>query len=515
MVAKELTVVAGAPLLRVSGVSKSFSGAPVLDNVSFEVRSGEVVAIVGHNGSGKSTLVKILARIHSPDPGARIEVANERGELLPLRATHHRLHFIHQDLGLLPMLSTTENLDLGGSLGWRWVLPVRRNEEDRRAAESVARFGAAIDVRAPVGSLSPAERAIVAIARALGGWDRPGNVLVLDEPTTAFHREEVARLFEAIRRVVSAGAGVVFISHRLDEVRDIADRVIILRDGQKVADGAVSGFDDDRLIRAIVGGSVEARRPGPPQGEAGPALTVRGLRGQRLRSFDLQVRSGEIVGVTGVLGSGREELAGMLFGERPPLAGSIAVDGRPIRPGQPAAAIARGMAYVPADRLRLGALAAMSATENLTLASLGSLRRQLGRVDRRMERVEARRWSAAVGLHPPRPERRLSTFSGGNQQKIVLARWLRTDPRVLILDEPTQGVDVGAKATIHDLVAAQARSGTAVLVVSSDAKELASICHRVVVLDAGRAALELAGPDLTEAALVRETLTAGVAGGSR
>jgi ABC-type sugar transport system ATPase subunit len=504
----------GTPLLRVSGLSKTFAGTRALDDVSLEVRSGEVVAIVGQNGSGKSTLVKVLAGIHVSDPGARIEMADEQGQLVPVRSADQRLHFIHQDLGLLAMLSTTENLDLARPLGRRWIVPVKRSEEHKRAAELVARFGVEIDVRAPVGSLSPAERAIVAVARALDGWSRADNVLVLDEPTTAFHDEEVARLFEAVRRVAAAGAGVVFISHRLDEVRGIADRVIALRNGQKVAEAAIAQIDDDGLVRAIVGTSVPLRCVSPPAGSPAFTLRVRGLTGQRLRSIGLEVRSGEIVGVTGVLGSGREELAGMIFGAKPVLAGTIEVDGRPLRAGQPADAIARGMAYVPSDRPRLAAFATMSATENLTVASLRPLRRRLGRVDRRAERLVALRWSDAVGLRPPRPEQRMSTFSGGNQQKVVLARWLRTEPRLLLLDEPSQGVDIGAKATIHDLVVAAAAAGTAVLAVSSDAKELASLCHRVLVIDGGHVAAELVGTDLSEETVVRETLAAA-SGASR
>jgi ABC-type sugar transport system ATPase subunit len=517
VVAEGVAVVEATPLLRISKLSKTFGTTRVLDDVSLDVGSGEIVAVVGQNGSGKSTLVKVLAGIHPSDPGAVVEVRERSGAMVPLRSVHDRLHFIHQDLGLLPMLSTTENLDLGLPLGRRWITPTHHADEHRRAARSVARFGIDIDVRAPVGTLSPAERAIVAIARALDGWRRPDNVLVLDEPTTAFHQDEVARLFEAVRRVVDAGAGAIFISHRLDEVRGIADRVVALRDGRKVAEASTADLDEDSLVRAIVGTSVDRRyasaAPGP---KAKTTLSVEALTGRLLRDVALQVKAGEVVGVTGVLGSGREELAALVFGEQRPRGGTVRVGDRTLDPGNPVDAIAHGVAYVPADRLRCGALATMSATENLTLSSLRPLRRRLGRVDRRAERAEAARWTSAVGLHPARPERRLATFSGGNQQKVVLARCLRTEPRLLLLDEPTQGVDIGAKATIHDLVSRAAGTGTAVLVASSDTKELASMCHRVLVVHAGRITAEITGAELSEATLVRETLTAaGTTGGER
>ena len=253
------------PLLRVSHLSKTFTGAQALDDVSFEVAAGEVLAIVGQNGSGKSTLVKLLAGLLQPDSGGTIEVGDGSGRLVALGGDGRGLHFIHQDLGLLPGLSTTENLDLGRPLGRRWITPARREAEHARAAALTRRFGAAIDVRAPVALLTPAEGAVVAVARALDGWQHPDNVLVLDEPTTAFHRDEVSRLFDAVRRVAADGAGIIFISHRLDEVRAIADRILVLRDGRPVAEAARGHLDDAALVSAMVGASAadDPRSPSP------------------------------------------------------------------------------------------------------------------------------------------------------------------------------------------------------------------------------------------------------------
>jgi ABC-type sugar transport system ATPase subunit len=500
-----------APLLRMTGISKSFAGTKALDDVCLEVFSGQIVAVVGQNGSGKSTLVKVLAGIHQPDPGGSIEIRDAAGNPLESHGGHQQsLHFIHQDLGLLPMLSTTENLDLSRPMGSRWIRPGNRAAEHRRAARLVERFGVAIDVRAPVATLSPAERAIVAIARALDGWTRPDNVLVLDEPTTALHSDEVDRLFRAIRRVASQGAGVIFISHRLDEVRAIADRVVALRDGKKVAEVAIGHLQDAALIRAIVGSSVAATHRTTPTRGGAVTLAVAALCGRVIQDIDLSVRAGEIIGVTGVLGSGREELAGLLFGAERRTSGAVRVNDHALDAGDMAGAIDRGVAFVPPDRHRRGAVMQMNVRENLTLPGLAGLTRRFSRVDRKAERRDSARWSQAIGLRPLAPERAMTTFSGGNQQKVVLAKWLRTRPRLLLLDEPTQGVDVGAKATIYDLIMKAASDGTAVVVCSSDTKELVAICDRVLVLQAGRVVSEVSASALTEETLLRRTLEASV-----
>jgi ribose transport system ATP-binding protein len=486
-----------APLLEVRDLSKTFPGVVALDRVSLSVAPGETLAVVGQNGSGKSTLVKILAGVHHADPGGEVRADGE-------------LHFIHQDLGLVPLLSTIENLDIGRRIAaGRGLLPAPVRQERRRAEELIARFGARFDVRAPVASLTPAERTIVAIARALDGWEHPHNVLVLDEPTASLHGDEVAKLFAAVRRVAENGAGVIFISHRLDEVIDLADRVIALRDGRTVADARRGEFDHDALVRMIAGRDIEAAGDRETSAGEDVVLTARAIAGERVAPLDLELRAGEVVGVAGILGSGREHLASMLFGAAP-RSGAVHVGPTAVPPANPAAAIAAGMGFVPADRRRHGAVMTMNARENLTLPLLAPLRGAAGGLSARAEREEAARWVATVGIVPPDPERQLALFSGGNQQKAVIAKWLRTVPRVLLLDEPTQGVDVGAKAAVYGLVARAARDGAAVLLSSSDTKELAQLCDRVLVLRDGAIVAEIAGPALTEARLVRECL--GVSG---
>jgi ribose transport system ATP-binding protein len=479
-------------------MSKTFPGLKALDDVSLEVGSGEIVALVGQNGSGKSTLVKVLAGVHQPDPGSVTELAEVEGEPVGL-------HFIHQDLGLIGQLSTIENLDLGHALGRRALLPAPVRAEGRRAEELIAGFGGSFDVRAPVDSLSAAERTIVAIARALDGWTHPRNVLVLDEPTASLHGEEVDKLFVAVRRVAERGAGVVFISHRLDEVIELADRVTCLRDGKLIADVARGSFDHDDLVNLIAGGIV-----GDGSGAAREAgetvMAARGIGGRTIVELDLDLRAGEILGISGVLGSGREEVAGVLFGATPGAIGSLAIGGTPVGPLDPRRAIAAGVAYVPGDRRRAGAVMTMSARENMTLPRLSPLRRLFGRLDQREERREVGRWIDRVEVRPAEPERALQLFSGGNQQKVVLAKWLRNEPKVLLLDEPTQGVDIGAKAGIFELIANAAAAGAGVLVCSSDAKELALICDRVLVMRDGRAVAELQRSQLSEAEMVRAGL---------
>jgi len=499
-------------LLSASGLSKTFPGLKALDNVGLQVSSGEIVAVVGHNGSGKSTLVKILAGVYEPDPGAQVEIRDASGQVLQGQAARSRLHFIHQDLGLVETLNAVENLGIGREHGWRSLLPARAAAERRRAEQLIARFGARFDVLAPISRLSPAERAILAIARALDGWDGPDNVLVLDEPTTAFRESEVKRLFEAIRRVAKSGAGIVFISHRLDEVLGLADRVVALRDGRIVADEPAGQLNHDQIVELIAGHAIaEVEHSAQTAGD--PVLEVSGLRGGTIRDLDLSLRAGEILGVSGVLGSGREELSGLLFGAIRRDGGTVTLSRRPLSPGDMSAAIEGGMGFVPADRRRMGAVIDMNVRENLTLPFMRPLRRRFGRLDGHAERAETHRWTRTVGLRPPDPERPLRLLSGGNQQKVVLAKWLRTEPRVLLLDEPSQGVDVGAKATIYELIVGAREAGTGVLICSSETKELVSLCDRVLVLQQGRLACELPRDSLSEERLVREELGLGINNG--
>lgn len=488
------------PLLEISHLSKTFPGMRALDNLSLTVRAGEIVGLIGHNGSGKSTTVKILAGVYEADPGSTVSLGR-----LP-DGSQAELHFIHQDLGLVNTLSTVENLDLDLHRGGlRSLLPFHPRAEEAHARELIAGFGVRIDVRRPVGQLSAAERTIIAIARALDGWSQPYNVLCLDEPTASLHGDEVAKLFTAVKSLARRGAGIIFVSHRLDEVVELADRAVVLREGKMIADAARGEFDHDDLVRLIAGDiGVSDRAAAARGGEV--ALSARGIAGKTVRDVDITVRAGEVVGVGGVLGSGRDEVASLLFGAVDGEIAELEVGGKKLRRTTPRRAIDAGMALVPSNRHRDGAVMSMTVRENLTLPEMGSLRTWRGSINPRAERAQAAGWVKTLELRPPLPDRELRLFSGGNQQKVVLAKWLRNKPRVLLLDEPTQGVDVGAKAGIYELIAQAAAEGAAVVICSSDDKELATCCDRVLVMRDGRVAAEIPRTGLSESVLVHAAL---------
>lgn len=481
-------------LLRVESVVKTFPGLTALDGVSLSVDSGEILAVIGHNGSGKSTLVKILAGVYTRDAGqVTLSSPEEAGEEVT------EMHFIHQDLALIPELTAVENLYLAkGTLA-----PNQLAAERARTRELIGHFGDVFDVDVPVKQLTSGQRAIVAIARALNGWDHPRHVIVLDEPTESLHKSEVDVLFQAVRRLAADGAGVIFISHRLDEVLELADRVAVLRDGKKVADEPTASLDHGRLVELITGSSVaELAETKLPVAAGEPVLAVTGLHGGGIERLDLTVRAGEIVGIAGVLGSGREALPTLLFGATSATAETFEVGGTAYDHRSPVESIRRGMAYVPADRSRFGSVREFTARENMTLPELGSLRTRTGAINRAREQEEASRLIEGFQVRPPRPEQMFGAFSGGNQQKIMFAKWLRNTPSLLLLEEPTQGVDIGAKVAIYQAIEAAAAAGAAVLVCSSDAKELLRLCQRVIVLRDGLQAEELSGEILTEHRLV-------------
>jgi ABC-type sugar transport system ATPase subunit len=479
-------------LLDVRRVSKSFGGNKVLDDVSFSVSRGEIVALLGHNGSGKSTLVKILAGAYSLDAG---EIKHgEVGEV--------KLHFIHQTLGLVPSLTVAENLDLGLSHPWWGLMPVRRAEERRRIQEMLTKFGVTFGPDAVVAGLTAADRTIVAIVRAFAGWRGGKHVLVLDEPTATLHGEEIDMLKGAVRTVAAQGGGVIYITHRLGEAEELADRAIVLKNGVKILEEARGAFTHDSLVRAIAGADAQtrSRRASTPRSAL---LEVRGLAGASVQDATFHAREGEILGVSGLVGSGMERVNGAVFGAFPTRKGVVLVDGAPIALGSPRSAIRAGVAYVPADRRARASIGHFSARENLTLAHMRNIRRPWGAIHRALERQEALAWMDRLRVTPSgQIEQAFDLFSGGNQQKIVLAKWLRVQPRVFLIDEPTQGVDAGAQTEIYELLVKAARTGAAVVVASSDTKELARICDRALVMRDGVVSSELSGADITESALI-------------
>lgn len=492
--------------ISVRNLSKTFPGTVALRDLSLELRAGEVHALLGANGSGKSTLVKILSGYQLPDAGGEVLVDGAPLHMGSPRASHRiGCRFVHQDLALVDDLSVTDNVLLTG--GWPTCLGVvrrRHAEEEVRAA--LAALGADVSPSALVATLSPAMKTVVAMTRATRVENKAGAGivgLVLDEPTATLPRHEVDVLARVVREVARRGTAVLVISHHLQEALDLADTVTVLRDGRKVLSAPSSSLTRQSVIAAMTGTELGDQRAVLDSAtSAEPVLECNGLSGPALVDITFRVREGEVVGIAGLEGSGRDQLLRTMYGAGHCLSGHLVVRDRRLRPNHPAASIGAGIAYLPADRGRLAAIPELTAGENLTIADLASCSRA-GRIDRKVERRQVAQWFERIGVRPVGAyEQRLGTFSGGNQQKIMLARCMRLLPKVLLLDEPTQGIDVAAQATLHaSLTEAVRKDGVSIVVSSSDEEELAAICHRVLVMRRGRIVRELVGNEITPAAI--------------
>lgn len=480
---------AGEPLLQLIDVTRSFPGVTALDQVNFELNRGEVHALVGENGAGKSTLINILSGVLRPDHG-RVVLEGQDIELHdPVTARAQGIITVHQEADLFASLSVAENMALTQGLPVRPCGFIRWSQVYAEAQAAVASLGETIDIRRPAAHLSVAHRQMTQIAAAV---QQRARVVVLDEPTSALTSVETEWLFEQIAQLKAAGVGIIYISHRQEEIFQLSDRITVLRDGQRVFSGPTTSIDRDGLIEAMVGRKPSAtattrekRLPSKP--DTTPRLKLSQLtdEGGRFTDIDLSVQPGEIVGLYGLVGAGRSELAKAVFGLEPTSVGTIEVDGQQVRIRTVNDAVARSIAYVPEDRLREGVCRGLSVRENMVLSSLqqwttGPLASQGKEKDAAESQV------TALGIKLRSVEQPIAQLSGGNQQKVVLARWLLTEPRVLILDEPTRGVDVGAKAEIHQLVRRLANAGCGVLMISSDLPEVLEHSDRIIVLRNGR-----------------------------
>ena len=465
-------------------VSKAFPGVLALDDVSFEVRSGEVNALVGENGAGKSTLIKLMAGFYAPDSG-EIRIGGKPLRADPAAAHEAGIATIHQEHHLIPSMTVAENLLLGR---WPTTFGVLSRASMMRQAESVLdQVAPNLPPRKLARQLSPAESQLVEIARALAENSR---VLIMDEPTTSLSGREVDALFETVSRLRARGLAIVFVSHWLEEVFAIADRVTVLRDGRFVGSKPAAELDPDEVIRMMVGRDVQevttqSVAPGPV------VLKVEGLsRAGVIDNVSFEVRAGEIVTLAGLVGAGRSEVVNAIFGADPFDAGSVSISGVALPPGDPTAAMEAGVGYIPEDRRRQALVATLSVRSNATLALLkaisprGLIRGELE--DRIMDKAVR-----TLSVRMASADAPISTLSGGNQQKVVIARWLAREPKLLILDEPTKGVDVGAKAEISEIIVRLAAEGRAILLVSSELPEVLALSDRVLVMRAGRIAGEL------------------------
>ncbi len=482
-------------VLEMRGISKTYPGVRALEEVDLVVRRGEVHALVGENGAGKSTLIKILAGAETRDKGRIVIDGQVVTDLTPQKAMALGIGIIYQEFNLVPYLSVAENIFLGREPRGRipgWIDFKRMYAE----AESILHsLGAHFDVRTPVHQLSVAQQQMVEIAKASS---RKVKVLAMDEPSATLTEHELQNLFALIRRLKQQGVAVIYISHRLEEIFEIADRVTVLRDGKKVGTRDVKEVTREELIRMMVGRELREMIPKEPAPLGPPILEVRGLS-QRgvLNNISFSVRKGEVVGLAGLVGAGRTELARAIFGADPYDSGEILLEGKPVQIRSPREAIQQGIGLVPEDRKQVGLILSMVVRENITLAGLHQLL-NLGFIRRRKEREVALRFIEDLMIRTPSLEQEVKNLSGGNQQKVVLAKWLFTQARVMIFDEPTRGIDVGSKAEIYHLMNRLAKQGVAILMISSELPEILGMSDRILVMHQGRIVGELSREEATQ-----------------
>jgi ribose transport system ATP-binding protein len=485
-------------LLRLERIDKRFPGVHVLDQISLDLSAGEVHVLLGENGAGKSTLMKILSGEYAPDGGAIAVRGRALARLTPDLARELGIGLVHQELSIVRSLSVAENIFLGrmprdrfGQINWRTAYA-----DARRA---LAGLGVAIEPRVEVGRLQVAEQQLVEIARVL---ERQPEILLLDEPTSALSDTERARLFQVIGRLKQRGVGIIYISHHLSEVPLIAERITVLRDGRVVGTLPVQEADEDTLIRMMVGRRLTEQVPKTVVRIGAPVLEVENLSaGDVLHGVSFTLHRGEVLGVFGLMGAGQAELARALFGLQPRVSGRIAVEGRPRSFASPAAAIAAGLGLLSRDRQK-SLVPMLALPQNLSLTWLAN-RSLFSPLQLDRERAESRRFVEELRIRPASLERELRYFSGGNQQKVILARWLSSGARILIFDEPTRGIDVGAKAEVFALMSRLVGEGVAILMISSEMAELIGMADRVLVMRGGRLTAELSRERLSQEQLLR------------
>lgn len=491
-------------LLQLSGVSKSFAGIRVLKDVDFDVRPGEVHALLGENGAGKSTLIKVIAGVHAPDGGVIRLGSAEHKALSSRDATRGGIATVYQELLLFPELTVAENVFLGhaprtrfGTLDWSLM-----RRQARQLLDSLDSHD--LDVDAKVGTLSVANRQRVEIAKALS---QNARVLIMDEPTAALADTDVRRLMVVIKRLRDRGVGIIYVSHKLPEIFELADRVTVLRDGALIATKPIAEVTEQSLVAMMVGRDIAQLFPKPVPQIREVVLRVNNLSfGDRVRDISFELRRGEILGIAGLVGSGRTELALILFGVAPATAGSIELDGRLVTITSPRQARDLGIAYVPEDRGLQGLVKPMTIAQNVSMAAMhrvtnGVFMRFAAEFQRASEAIQR------LGIRARGPEQVVGQLSGGNQQKVVLGKWLETEPRILIMDEPTRGIDVGAKSEIHALMGRLAQEGMAVIMISSELPEVLGMADRVLVMHGGRMVTTIdrvdANPETVGAAMTR------------
>lgn len=491
------------PFLEVRNVSKSFAGVRALENVSLTINQGEIRCLVGENGSGKSTLIKIIAGVYAPDQGDIIVSGRVFKRLHPIDSIREGIQIIYQDFSLFPNLTVAENVALNYEMShnrrfvnWREVHLVAR--------EALRRIDVDIPLNARVEELSVADKQLVAISRALLQHAR---LIIMDEPTTALTRREVDSLFRVIKSLQQKGISILFVSHKLNEVYEIAEKITILRNGKNVADGDTSEFDRAKLIYHMTGRQVEQNsyEPGADSAQVKPLLKVENLsRHGEYNDISFELFPGEILGIVGLLGAGRTELAMSLLGLRAPDSGKMYIDGEPVRIRSFEQALKKGIGYVPEDRLTQGLFLQQSIGRNIVVGTIDRYLNRLRLIDSGKVNEQVEKWIKNLSIVTPSPLLPVQSLSGGNQQRVVLAKWLALNPRILILNGPTVGVDVGSKAEIHAIIRQLARQGVGIILISDDIPEILHNCNRILLMRKGRITEEFSARMVTEGELVRK-----------
>jgi ABC-type sugar transport system ATPase subunit len=493
------------PLLQLAGISKGFPGVQALSDVRLDLRAGEVHALMGENGAGKSTLIKILCGVQPPDSGEILLDGKTVTISSPVEAHTLGISPVHQELHLEPYLSVAENIYLGRQPTNRFGL-IDRRKMHAEARGILEELGVSLDPAAIVGRLSIAERQVVAIARAVSTRAR---IMIFDEPTSSLTRRESELLLVMIRRLRDQGVGIIYVSHRMEEIFDLCDRVTVFRDGKYVATRQVAETSLNELVHLIVGRHIESLAPRALTEPGSVVLDVRGLSKRGLlKDISFSLRRGEIVGLSGLVGAGRTELARAIFGDIVPDSGDILIDGVAVRNRSPRQAIAAGIGLVPEDRKEQGLVLDLPVMSNIGMSLLDNLTR-FGIVSGQRERQLASRYVKDLGIRTPSIEQKVMYLSGGNQQRVVIAKWLATKPKILIVDEPTRGVDIGAKSELHALLRDLAAGGMAILMISSDMPEILAISDRILVMHQGGLAGELSAAAATQEAIMSYAMGLG------
>ena len=486
----------GDLLVEMDGISKDFPGVQALRSCRFELRRGEIHALVGENGAGKSTLMKILAGVYRRDAG-RIRLNGADVDIpTPCAAQQLGISIIHQELSLMPHLTAAQNIFIGREPRARIPFVIDQGKLNEDARTLFQSLNLKVDPQAKVGKLSVAQQQMVEIAKALS---YSAQVLIMDEPTATLTDTEIDELFRIIRAVKANGVGVVHISHRLEELKLISDRVTVMRDGQYIATVDTKDASIDRIISMMVGRTIYEAARETPTANPEVVLDVRGLnRGRMVRDVSFNLRRGEILGLAGLVGAGRTEVARAVFGADRPDSGTILVHGKVARIHSPADAVHLGIGYLSEDRKRFGLAVGMDVETNIVLATLRKFADAFGRVDFRKTRATAEQRVHRLGIKTPSIKQKVRNLSGGNQQKVVIAKWLTADTEILIFDEPTRGIDVGAKSEIYHLLNELAKQGKAIIMISSELPEILRMSHRIVVMCEGRIRGELSGAEATQ-----------------